>query len=203
MEDQPKRTLARDIFGDPIRKKRINSKQKGNANELKCAEAITMWTGEKFTRTPSSGGLRWQSSQGIAADLVCENPDFYFPLSTETKHLADFDDVKILAVWKQALADAVRAKKLPVLFLRRNGTRKFIYEGQECLNYFVFMDVLYGGAILNLKCLSYRTVHSKKRNQTLLGFMFSDLVKAIQYSRFADTIQKSDLIFKFLKQYGT
>ena len=34
-------------------------------NELKAAKWLTKWTGCPFTRTPSSGGLRWKNTANV------------------------------------------------------------------------------------------------------------------------------------------
>ena len=55
------RRVDTDLFG--AKEQSINSKVKGNNNELKAAKWLTKWTGCPFTRTPSSGGLRWRKIQ--------------------------------------------------------------------------------------------------------------------------------------------
>jgi len=129
---EAERLLEHDLFGTNPRKKGINSKKKGNANELECAKFLKEWTGLEFNRVPQSGGLRWKNSEGVTGDLVCE--DRSFPFSVETKHYKDikFDEKLkstsfVFKVWDQALRDAERATKHPLVILRKNGMAKGDY----------------------------------------------------------------------------
>lgn len=125
------RTIETDIFGSVVQDT-INSKKKGDNNERTAAKFITKWCGEKFTRVPQSGGLRWKNASIVCGDLVCENEDFYFPFSVETKHYKSFAippyDCKFLGLrtklgtfWKQTENDAQRANKVPLTLARCNG----------------------------------------------------------------------------------
>jgi Holliday junction resolvase len=108
----------------------INSRTKGNKNERNLAKLFETWTRKKFSRTPSSGGLRWKNSQTVG-DIVCTTEGHFFPFSIEAKshreinfeHLLYLDEPKILEFWAQAVGDAQRAdvKKIPILFMRYNG----------------------------------------------------------------------------------
>lgn len=129
---EPERLIEHDLFGTNPRKKGINSKKKGNANELECAKFLKEWTGLEFNRVPQSGGLRWKNSEGVTGDLVCE--DRSFPFSVETKHYKDikFDEKLkgtsfVFKVWDKALRDAERATKHPLVILRKNGMAKGEY----------------------------------------------------------------------------
>ena len=62
------RRVDTDLFG--AKEQSINSKVKGNNNELKAAKWLTKWTGCPFTRTPSSGGLRWKNTANVCGDVV-------------------------------------------------------------------------------------------------------------------------------------
>lgn len=124
--------LFDELFGK--RSRSVNSKVKGNRNELRLAKKLTEWTGHEFTRIPQSGGLRWKNLENICGDLISTNKDFDFPFVIETKHLKSFTSPRILAknsaiysIWRQVKDDSERYKaatdeiKHPLLFLRKNG----------------------------------------------------------------------------------
>lgn len=123
------RTMETDLMGYAIKPKTINSKMKGNANEREACKWLKLWTGEYFARVPSSGGLRWKNNSTVCGDVVCENEAFKFIFSVETKHLKTLHtnstklqvNSAIFTIWRQALADAERGKKIPILMLRKNG----------------------------------------------------------------------------------
>lgn len=101
---------------------RINSKQKGNANEREVAKILSSWTGAKFARTPMSGGLHWDH-EAVAGDVVCVTRDFDFIFSVETKHYADVklkESAWMEKVLTQAIDDALEAGKYPMVLLRKN-----------------------------------------------------------------------------------
>ena len=112
---------------------RINSRSKGNKNERELAKLFKDWTGKEFARTPSSGGLQWKSSNS-KGDIVCTTEGHYFPFCIEAKNhkeinfaellMPDKKGVKILEFWEQCERDAVKAKKIPILFMRYNGMPK-------------------------------------------------------------------------------
>lgn len=125
------RTIETDIFGHEVLEQPINSKKKGERNERVASKFMEKWTGVKWTRTPSSGGLRWQDTANVCGDLVCEVQSFYSPIAIETKHYKNLTFSKklrsnsfIYTIWEQAKADADRAGKVPFLLLRKNGMDK-------------------------------------------------------------------------------
>lgn len=132
--NKPKRrTIAHDIFGEP-EVQPINQKQKGNTNEREAAAWLKEWTGKPFVRTPSSGGMRLLSAKNFCGDVVCADDTYHFCFSVETKHLKDLHVTKVLranseiyTIWQQAVADAHRASKHPMLLLRQNGMPKRTY----------------------------------------------------------------------------
>lgn len=124
--------LAKEIFGNPDRKKSINSREKGVKNERELAKKLQEWTGQPFARIPSSGGLRWKNDSRTVGDLIPEDETFVFPFCIETKHYAKANlDIskksKISGAWEQAARDALRANKIPLLFYRINGMAKGSY----------------------------------------------------------------------------
>ena len=46
---------------------RINSKKKGSRNERQLSKIFEKWTNLTFSRTPSSGGLRWHRTDDTGA----------------------------------------------------------------------------------------------------------------------------------------
>ena len=129
-----KRRIEHDIFGFKPRREGINSKQKGNRNELEVCKWLEKWTGEPFTRVPSSGGMRWKNAPNVCGDVVCEDIDFNFAFSVETKHLKKIplegdllERSKVFTIMQQAISDAERANKKPMLILRSNGMPKGKY----------------------------------------------------------------------------
>ena len=107
---------------------KINSRKKGANAERKVAALMQKWSGREFSRTPASGGLRWKTSN-VIGDIVCTEERHFFPFSIEVKvrkeinfeHLLYIDKSDILKFWNQALRDAKRGNKLPLLFMRYNG----------------------------------------------------------------------------------
>ena len=127
-------SLEDDIFGWGDKPDRINSKKKGDKNELEVSKWLEKWTGVPFTRVPSSGGLRWKNTANVCGDVVCEDEDFNFPFSVETKHLKNIRfskklrvNSKIRSIYDQCKIDADRANRMPMLILRENGMPKGTY----------------------------------------------------------------------------
>lgn len=131
MRKRKRRTIETDIFGlDTEGFENINSKQKGNRNELVAAKWLTRWTGQPFARVPSSGGLRWANTVNACGDVICTNQDFDFPFSVETKHLKRLSlplklksGSKVRSIWEQCSEDALRAKKRGMMMLRRDNMK--------------------------------------------------------------------------------
>lgn len=113
---------------------RINSSKKGSKNERELAHAFEEWTGYKFSRVPMSGGLRWKRTLDTTGDLIVADTEHIheFPFSVETKFHSEVNFWKILRgqksdilkFWEQAVDDAERGKKVPIVFFRFNGLPK-------------------------------------------------------------------------------
>lgn len=127
-----KKKLENDIFGTSPRKKAINSKRKGNENELVVCSVLQQWTlGEEFVRVPASGGLRWKNLVNICGDVIPTNHKFNFIFSTETKHRKDIKlgegefhiryTSALAKAWYQCKRDSIRINKIPMMMLRENG----------------------------------------------------------------------------------
>lgn len=109
-----------------------NSKRKGSKFELKVSKWFTQWTGYTFNRTPQSGA--WHSNKDAASDITCvdEKHAHRCKISVECKSYKDirFEHLllsnqrkkcKILDFWNQALEDARRSKRVPILCMRYNS----------------------------------------------------------------------------------
>jgi Holliday junction resolvase len=113
-----------------------NSKRKGSKNERGIAHLFSEWTGFKFSRTPQSGGMGWHNKLSTG-DIICidELHMSEFSLSIECKFHSDLDfshmidgtigkkTNKVVDFWEQCERDAKRLKKIPCLFMRRNGMK--------------------------------------------------------------------------------
>lgn len=153
LQEKPKKTIENDLFGRPIRsgKKQKNGKAEGNKNERAAADWTGKWTGVKFIRTPSSGGRRLTNNSTFCGDIVCEDEDFDFVFSLETKHLERLSlreqlvkNSVVYTIWEQALADAKRARKLPMLLLRKIGMGKnsfVLFVSKEVAQYLLLEGV--------------------------------------------------------------
>lgn len=107
-------------MGIPDHRKKVNSKVKGNANELEVAKALSKWTGVEFRRTPASGAIH-VPLDWLAGDVFCTDKSFDFPFSVETKHYSKIYPKMKKDFWLQACNDAARISKIPMLMYRENG----------------------------------------------------------------------------------
>lgn len=123
MSESNSRSFKEIALGEPGSKKRVNSKVKGNKNEVEVAKAISKWTGVPFRRTPASGAihvpLHW-----LSGDIFCAMDNFKFPFSVETKHYKKVSPKLVEKWWKQTCVDAERVNKIPMLIYRANGWPK-------------------------------------------------------------------------------
>lgn len=114
---------------------RINSKNKGGKNERELCKALKDWSGYDFSRVPQSGGLRWRKTENTTGDIICSDDrhkgKFIFSVETKFHNEINFQHLllpngknKILEFWAQAVSDANRGKKIPLLFMRYNGMPK-------------------------------------------------------------------------------
>jgi len=109
----------------------VNSKNKGNKNELALSKLFMSWTGLEFSRVPQSGGLHWQSKNS-SGDIICtdEKHSRYFTLSIEAKHHKDISfeglidgsvgskKTKIKEFWAQSSSDGLDHRLIPIVFMR-------------------------------------------------------------------------------------
>jgi hypothetical protein len=112
----------------------INSRTKGNKGERIAAAVLQGWTNKEFSRTPSSGGLQWKSSNS-KGDIICTTEGHFFPFCIEVKLREKVDFSMLLRpditkknlianFWAQCTRDADLAHKIPMLMFRYNGMPK-------------------------------------------------------------------------------
>ena len=139
-----------ELFGIVHRPKKINSKVKGNSNELNVAHLISAWTGKEFVRVPMSGGLRWGKRIDICGDIINVDRNFDFPFSIETKHVKNLgiQDKNILrknsviyTYFNQCHRDADASGKRPFLMVRQNNMPKDSYYIFLSLNFEILMKI--------------------------------------------------------------
>jgi len=124
-----------ELFGTVHRAKKINSKVKGNRNELEVTKLLQAWTGHEFTRVPMSGGLRWKNRMDICGDVINVDPTFSFPFSVEAKSYKNLglpnepgrvlrSNSIIYTFFDQCSRDAMASNKIPFLIVRENQMPK-------------------------------------------------------------------------------
>src|SRR5690606_21174130 len=114
------------------------AKAKGAAYENKVAKMLSKYWGGKFHRVPASGGLQWGNDHRVAGDIVAP-PEADFPFVVECKKQEGWvmehiflDIGKPREWWKQAVNDARRVGKTPMLVFSRNRAKDFVmlpYDG--------------------------------------------------------------------------
>lgn len=109
-----------------------NSKKKGDAFERKIAKELGSWWGEKFNRSPQSGGASWASDNNAVGDIV--TPSYSnFPLVIECKHRENWliDNVLLNnkephTWWSQVVNDSSKVNKVPCLIFTRNRAQDYV-----------------------------------------------------------------------------
>lgn len=160
---------------------KINSRSKGSRFERSIAKWLTDWTGYEFGRVPGSGSLRWKKTDNITGDITCTDPKHArrFPFTVECKSYQEikFEHIllglktcKIASFWEQALGDAKRANKVPILIMKYNSMPKgesfFVVTKQ------VGQFILDNAGERHLRCMA---IDSEK--YTLHVFMASEIKK--------------------------
>jgi len=157
-----------------MERRKINSKKKGSKNERSLAKLFEKWTGYEFSRTPSSGGLRWSNTDSTVGDLICSDKKHsrYFRFSVEAKFHKDINfeqlllpnkNKKILEFWNQALEDSDRSGKIPMLFMRYNGMPKDLHF--SVISYKAYLKIF----------KSEMTKVFKKNNMQITRFIVDDI----------------------------
>lgn len=162
---------------------RKNSRNKGSRFERTVAKAWESWSGYKFSRTPGSGG--WAKAKDAMGDLVCtdEKHSRRFAFSIECKNYQDIrfehlllglKSCKISSFWAQAVKDASKANRIPVLIMRYNSMPKgeafFVIEA-GALDLFLMS---------NCKELSRMEVKTSKAHLAI--YMFKEIQRLVSYS---------------------
>jgi hypothetical protein len=158
----------------------MSSRDKGARAERSVAKLFQTWTGYEFTRTPSSGGLRWQRKNDTVGDLICSDDSHsrYFTFTIEVKFYKEisFQDLllpnksKIMEFWEQSVEEGIRSKKIPLLLMRYNGMPKDLYYVVVSAHYFQAM----GDADMVNRVKNYLSCGQHK----IVIFLSSDLFKS-------------------------
>jgi hypothetical protein len=172
------------LFGTVHRKQKINSKRKGNINELTATKVLTEWVGTEFVRVPRSGGIRWKNRADVCGDVINNDPSFKFPFSVETKHVKNLGinpdklDLRrnsvIYRYWAQCNRDACAANKTPILMIRDNGMKTGTY--------YIFIYLSYKQAFmlapLNIYVQGFRVCEMAFG---IFGYKSEDFFKSVSY----------------------
>lgn len=124
---KPKKAPAKKV---PEKKKKINSRTKGQSAERKLVKLFSTWWGSDFFRTPGSGAFATKGFAGIdtssmAGDLV--TTDSTFPFCVESKKVEGWtleqiltsNKTKIHAWWEQTVRECP-PDKVPLLVFTKN-----------------------------------------------------------------------------------
>lgn len=114
------------------KKKKTNGKRKGNGFERKAAQLLSEWWGEKFHRTPGSGGLNWQDDNRVSGDIVPPK-DSLFPFNVECKKVEGWNFEQVLkgtgsvaSWWEQCTRDADKFDSVPLLMFSKNNAPVYV-----------------------------------------------------------------------------
>lgn len=205
MAKQKQRRILDDIFGGTGYVQPINQKEKGNENERATARFLQEWTGVDFIRTPSSGGRRLRKNDLFVGDVVCGNQDFNFPCVVETKHYESVNmkadehgnlrsNSQIYTWWEQVEADAKRAGKLPLFFIRENGMPR--------AEWFVFMPTVVAEWTIGNFNLPILVTGVAKSGTPISGLASTEVLK-IPFEKFAEQINLAYLCAVNSTENGT
>lgn len=180
-----KRRIEHDVLGTNPRPSvnKINSKRKGNRNEVALAHWLTQWVGVPFARTPASGGhhLKNRGASYVCGDVICADEAFDFPFLIETKHYKRFalsrdlrsNSALVKIYLEQAVADAELAGKKPLAFLRHNGMLK--------LTWYIVLNI---NLLVNLECELKKIIIAQSKKNPEIVVIHSDTLKSIGYESF-------------------
>lgn len=182
--DQRIMNIAEELFGIKPGIQKINSKAKGDRNELNVTHLLQAWTGHEFTRVPKSGGLQWKKRVDICGDVInVDDEVFEFPYSVETKFYKNLGlkqsapYIRINSVvyrfMKQCVDDAIAAKKKPILMLRENGMPKDLY--------YIFFPLTF---VEHVEWLKHTILQFIGWNQDIIGFKSTVFFRDISYETF-------------------
>ena len=143
------------------KKKRINSKKKGNRNELECVKIFEKRFGKGFARVPSSGAWGGGANRASRENMSLEQkitlvsdimapPNFKFSIEHKAYEEGSFWDLfnegSDLKKWfKQCSGDASFVGKEPMLIVKYNGKKRIFYIRKKIDNYIFEIDGWYCG----------------------------------------------------------
>ncbi len=187
MKKDNKKTIYDDVFNVGLRKEGINSKKKGDRNEMIVAKLLSVWTGYEFKRVPASGGIG-SSHTLFVGDVVCVSPENNdFPFTVETKHYKHIPtkgelrgNSQIFKFWQQALRDANKIDMIPLLMFRENGMKKG--------SYIMYFDKKVSFIILNIFRLSAISIGEFK-GENIYGFVSEDILSGVKYNELVKLIK--------------
>ena len=179
----------------------VNSKSKGGRFERAISKWFTNWTGYEFNRVPASGGLRWKNAENITSDVACtdakHSKKFHFSIECKSYQDLNFEHIllekkscKILKFWEQAMSDAQRGKKLPMLIMKYNGMPKgeaFVMVGYEV--YIKCIQPFRGNMNKAQMAFHLNPKNEISDSNCFYVFLLSDL-KVIDYKEFNAKVQK-------------
>lgn len=151
------------------------SRNKGSNYERAIAKKLTEFWGEgAFQRVPNSGGLHWGSDQRIAGDII-PPPEAQFPFVVECKKREGWTMDNVLLDngqprewWYQAVTDARRVKKTPMLIFSRNRAKDFVMLPFDSLIY----DLLrHDGGVMRTT-VSYENVQGELQSFDVMVMTF-------------------------------
>jgi len=125
------------------------AKAKGSNFERTIAKQLNEWWGEDelFTRTPASGGLRWQSREDVIGDIStpenfthtieCKNREDWKLKEFFSEQIGTKDGGNIACWWYQAVDEARRARRLPWLIIKKNYVKPLLIWSNRDIKMFV------------------------------------------------------------------
>jgi len=117
-----------------MKKKKKDSKGKGDRGERAVAKLFQAWWGSDFARTPQSGGFstkKFRDEWNAAADLV--TPDESFPFAVESKNAEGWIFDQLLSAgksdlfkWWQQTVEQCPEDQIPLLAFTRNYSPYYV-----------------------------------------------------------------------------
>ena len=169
----------------------INSKKKGNKFELSVSKWLTKWTGYKFERNRAGSGA-WHSNRDATSDITCVDPKHQHRcrISVECKSYKDIKFEHVLLgnkgcdiekFWSQAVKDAHRASKFPILCMRYNSMpREEFFFAVPFSIYDEFSDI---------HCKAHMIL-GLETGEKIVIFMASDVIREIDYKAIHKVVKK-------------
>jgi len=121
----------------------------------------------------------------LCGDLICENQDFKFPFTVEVKFYQNFEieptlrsNSIIYKWWAQAVEDARRAAKEPMLMCRKNGQPKDFF--------YIFFN-LRAKKILPLS-LPPSSEGRVQIGEPIFGYGSTELVGSVDFTKFVNQL---------------